>query len=109
MNIQIRTKDITLKDQTKGHIEAAIEQFKKYNMDVTTINVILAKEKKGVSVEFDMHIAHNQPVVIKQEDGNLDAAIDIAIERANKALRRLHSKVTSHRGSGLKEVELAEE
>lgn len=109
MNVQIRTKDITLTERTKEHIEAAIEQFKKYNMEVTTLNIILAKEKKGVSVEFDMHIAHNQPVVIKQEDGDIDAAIDIAIERANKALRRLHSKVKSHRGSGLKEVELVEE
>jgi ribosomal subunit interface protein len=109
MNVQIRTKEITLTEQTKSHIEGAIEQFKKYNMDVTTINVILAKEKQGVSVEFDMHIAHNNPVVIKQEDGNLDAAIDIAIERANKALRRLHDKVTSHRATGLKEAALAEE
>jgi ribosomal subunit interface protein len=109
MNVQIRTKDITLTEQTKSHIEAAIEQVNKYQMEVTTINVILAKEKKGVSVEFDMHIAHNNPVVIKQEDGNLDAAIDIAIERASKALRRLHDKVKSHRGAGLKEVELAEE
>jgi ribosomal subunit interface protein len=109
MNVQIRTKDITLTEQTKSHIEAAIEQVQKYNMEVTTINVILAKEKKGVSVEFDMHIAHNNPVVIKQEDSSLDAAIDIAIERANKALRRMHDKVTSHRGAGLKEVELAEE
>jgi ribosomal subunit interface protein len=109
MNVQIRTKDITLTEQTKSHIEAAIEQFSKYSMEMTTINVILAKEKKGVSVEFDMHIAHSNPVVIKQEDGNLDAAIDIAIERANKALRRLHDKVTSHRGAGLKEAVLAEE
>ena len=108
MSTQISTKDITLNDHTKAHIEAAIEQFGKYKMDITTVNVFLAKEKKGVSVEFDMHIAHNQPIVIKQEDSDLNAAIDLAIDRALKALRRLHDKVTSHRNSSIKDIEVAE-
>jgi ribosomal subunit interface protein len=109
MNSQIRTKDITLSDHTKAHIEAALEQFKKYNMDITTVNVSLAKEKKSISVEFDMHIAHNQPIVIQQEDVDLDAAIDLAIDRASKALRRLHDKVKSHRNSSVKDAEVVEE
>ena len=109
MNVQIRAKDITLSGHNKEHINTAIEQFEKYNMDITTTNVMIEKAKKGVSVEFDMHIAHNNPVVINQIDDDLDTAIDLAIERANKALRRLHDKIISHRGSGLKEVELAEE
>ena len=108
MNVQIRSKDITLTDHTRGHVEAAIEQFKKYSMDITTVNVVLAKEKKGVSVEFDMHIAHNSPIVIKQEDGSLDAAIDLGIDRASKALRRLHDKVTDRRATSIRDVEVAE-
>lgn len=108
MNTQIRTKDITLNDFTKAHIAGAIEQFQKYNMDITTVNVSVAKEKKGVSVEFDMHIAHQQPIVIQQEDADLNAAIDLATDRATKALRRLHDKVKSHRNSSLKETEVVE-
>lgn len=108
MNTQIRTKEITLNDHTRAHIEAAFEQFKKYNMDITTVNVSLSKEKKGVSVEFDMHIAHNQPIVIQQEDTNLSTAIDLAIDRASKALRRLHDKVKSHRSSSIKDAEVIE-
>ena len=109
MNTQIRTKDITLTDHTKAHIEGAIEQFQKFNLDITTINVIVEKEKKGVSVEFDMHIAHNSPVVINQSDDDLDAAIDVAIDRASKALRRLHDKVTSHGNESIKDMEIAGE
>ena len=108
MNVQIRSKDITLTDHTRAHVEGAIEQFQKYNMDITTVNVVLAKEKKGVSVEFDMHIAHNAPIVIKQEDGSLDAAIDLGIDRASKALRRLHDKVTDRRATSIKDVEVTE-
>ena len=99
MNTQIRTKDITLTDHTKAHVDAAIENFAKYGLELTTVNTIIQKEKKGVSVEFDIHIARNTPVVISQADDNLDAAIDLAIDRANKALRRLHDKIVTHRGS----------
>lgn len=108
MNVQIRTKDITMSEHTKAHIEGAMEQFKKYSMDITTINVNLAKEKKGVSVEFDMHIAHNTPIVINQNDDDLDTAIDLAIDRTSKALRRLHDKVKSHNNESIKDMEVVE-
>lgn len=105
MNVQIRAKDLTLNDNTKAHIEAAIEAFKKFQLDITTVNVSLAAEKKGVSVEFDIHIAHAQPVVINQADDQLDAAIDLAIDRASKALRRLHTKVTEKNVGSVKDLE----
>jgi len=105
MNVQIRAKDITLNDNTKAHIEAAIEAFKKYSLDITSVNCAIAAEKKGVSVEFDIHIAHAQPVVINQSDNVLDAAIDLAIDRASKALRRLHDKVISKQATSVKDLE----
>jgi putative sigma-54 modulation protein len=108
MNVQIRSKEITLNDHAKDHVEAAIEQFRKYNLDITTVNVTLTKEKQGVSVEFDMHIAHTAPIVINQSDEDLDAAIDLAIDRASKALRRLHDKVKSHGSDSIKDMEVAE-
>ena len=104
MNVQIRAKDVTLNDATKAHLESAIETFTKFGLDITTVNATVAAEKKGVSVEFDIHVAHAQPVVINQSDDVLDAAIDLAIDRASKALRRLHTKTTEHKGS-IKDVE----
>ncbi|MDQ1263911.1 MAG: hypothetical protein QG559_912 [Campylobacterota bacterium] len=108
MNVQVHAKDITLHANTRAHIEAAVANFKKYSLDITTVNVNLRKEKKGISVEFDIHIAHAEPVVITQDDNDLDAAIDLAIDRASKALRRLHDKVISHRGGSIKDIEVVE-
>ena len=109
MNVQIHAKDITLQTNTRAHIEAAIESFKKFSLDITTVNVNLKAEKKGVEIEFDIHIAHSQPVVINQADNDLDVAIDLAIERASKALRRLHDKVISHKATSIKDVEVIED
>ena len=105
MNVQIRAKDITLHANNKAHIESAIEGFSKYTLDITTVNVNVAAEKQGVSIEFDIHIAHAEPVIINQTDDNLDAAIDLAIDRATKALRRLHEKTVSHSNESVKDLE----
>lgn len=105
MNLQIRSKDITLTDATKAHIEGAVEAFRKYNLDITSINCVVAAEKKGVTIEFDIKIAHAQPVIITQSDDVLDAAIDIAIEKGSKALRRLHEKLVNHKADSLKDLE----
>ncbi len=105
MNLQIRSKDVTLTDDTKAHIEVAVEAFRKYSLDITGINCVVAAAKKGVEVEFAIHIAHAEPVVINQHDDDLHAAIDLAVERATKALRRLHDKVTDHKNVSLKDLE----
>jgi ribosomal subunit interface protein len=108
MNLQIRSKDVTLTDATRAHIGSAIEAFKKFSLDITAVNCTIATEKKGVTVEFDIHIAHAQPVVISQSDDALDAAIDLSIDRASKALRRLHDKVISHQAQSVKDLETLE-
>ena len=107
MNVNITGRHITLSDQNQ-HIEAALESFTKYQLDITTVNFVVSEIKNGVNVEFDMHIAHANPVVINQGDKDLDTAIDLAIERATKALRRLHDRVVSHGNDSLKDLELLE-
>jgi len=108
MNVQVRAKDLTLNDNTKAHIESAIDAFSKFSLDITSVNVNVIAEKKGVSVEFDIHVAHAKPVVISQKDDNLEACIDLAIDRASKALRRLHDQVVAHGNESIKDLEVAE-
>jgi putative sigma-54 modulation protein len=109
MNLQIHAKDITLNDRTRAHVESAVESLKKYKLDVTTTNINIAKQKQGVLVEFDCHIAHAQPVVISQSDASLETAIDLALERASKAFRRLHDKVVSKGSESIKDLEVIED
>lgn len=106
MNVQVHAKDLTLNASTKAHIESAIDSFTKYSLEITSVNVHVQAEKKGVSIEFDIRIAHSEPVIINQSDDNLDAAIDLAIDRATKALRRLHDKVISHKSASIRDLEI---
>jgi len=106
MIVQYRAKDINLSDVNKAHIEAAVEKFKRYSLDLTRVMCNVMAQKDGVSVEFEIHVAHAAPIIITEQDKDLDAAIDIAIDRASKALRRLHDKVKDHKGSSLKELDV---
>jgi len=107
MNISITGRQLDLTDAIKAHINTSIESLSKYNMDIISINVIAsAQTKKGKEhsvVEFVINLAHKNSIVIKQNDGDLYAAIDMAIARAQKAMRRMHDKDSEHHKVGINE------
>ena len=105
MIVQIRSKEITLNDEIKAHIEEGIDKFKKFSLDITRVNCMISSEKESVLIEFDIHVAHTSPIIINENHKDLNAAIDIAVDRASKALRRLHDKVINHKGPSIKEFE----
>jgi putative sigma-54 modulation protein len=108
MNISMTGRHLDLTDAIKAHITSSIETLNKYNMGITSVNVIAsAQTKKGKEhsmVEFVITMAGKNSVIIKQNDDDLYAAIDIAIDRAQKALRRMHDKEVDHQKVGLNEI-----
>jgi putative sigma-54 modulation protein len=108
MNISLTGRHLELTDAIKAHMTTSIETLNKYNMDIISVNVVAsAQTKKGKEhsvIEFVINLAHKNSIIIKQNDDDLYAAIDIAIERAKKAMRRMHDKETEHQKVGLNEA-----
>ncbi len=108
MNISLTGRQLDLTDAIKAHITTSIDTLSKYNMDIISVNVVAsAQTKKGKEhsmVEFVINLAHKNSIIIKQNDDDLYAAIDIAISRAQKAMRRMHDKNTDHQKVGLNEA-----
>ncbi|MCR4942149.1 MAG: ribosome-associated translation inhibitor RaiA [Campylobacter sp.] len=102
MNFSITGKQIELTEPIKSYIENAFETLSKYNLDIISCRcVVSADEKqgrKGFNAEFALNLAHKDTVVIRQKDKDLYAAIDLAVERASKVLRREHDKITTVKG-----------
>ena len=97
MNTSLVGKQIELTEPMKAHIESAIETLKKYNLDIISVRVVVSPdEKKGVTVEFSINVAHKNTIVIKQSDKDMYSAVDLAVERAKKVLRRYHDKIVDH-------------
>ncbi len=108
MNISLTGRQLELTDAIKAHINTSIETLSKYNMDIISVNVVAsAQTKKGKErsvVEFVINLAHKNSIIIKQNDDDLYAAIDLAINRAQKAMRRMHDRDTEHHKVGLNEA-----
>jgi putative sigma-54 modulation protein len=108
MNISLTGRHLELTDAIKSHMNTSIETLNKYNMDIISVSVVAsAQTKKGKEhsvVEFVINLAHKNSIIIKQSDNDLYAAIDIAIERAKKAMRRMHDRETEHQKVGLNEA-----
>jgi putative sigma-54 modulation protein len=108
MNVSLTGRQLELTDAIKAHMTTSIDTLSKYNMDIISVNVVASTQtKKGKEhsvVEFVINLAHKNSVIIKQSDMDLYAAIDLAIARAQKALRRMHDKDTNHQKVGLNEA-----
>jgi putative sigma-54 modulation protein len=113
MNTSIVGRKITLTDELKSHITATIDTFKKFNLDIISVNAIISQEeKKGKNVitfEYVLNIANIDTVVVKQKDKDLHTAIDIATDRVNKILRRHADKIKSHDATKFTEVAISQE
>ena len=107
MNISLTGRQLELTDAIKAHMNTSIETLNKFNMDIISVNVVASTQtKKGKEhsvVEFVINLAHKNSIVIKQNDGDLYAAIDLATSRAQKAMRRMHDKDSSHHKVGINE------
>jgi putative sigma-54 modulation protein len=116
MNTSIVGKQFELTEAIKSYIEGGFDSLNKYNLDIISARVVITadekKGRKGFGVEVIVNLAHMNTVVIKEKDKDLYAAIDLAIERAKKVLRRHHDKITTHKGKAedaapsVKEVEI---
>ncbi|MGD9971132.1 MAG: ribosome-associated translation inhibitor RaiA [Sulfuricurvum sp.] len=109
MNISLVGRHIELSDAIKDHLMHSIDTLSKYHLDLISVNAIASsnERKRGVQIEFTINVAGKNTIVITQRDDDLYAAVDIAIDRAQKALRRLHDRISDHKNVGLNEAKSA--
>jgi len=104
MPLQVRVKDITLSEPQKEHLNEVVNHFQKYHLDITKILANIIGEKHAVHVEFEVHVAHQEPIVINEIDEKFDEAVSKAGKRVEKALRRLHDKIKSPKHESIKDL-----
>ena len=108
MNRSIVGRHFELTEPIKNYIEAALDGFEKYNLDIISANVVISGDmkngKKGFSTEFVVNLKDKNTIVITQKDKDVYAAIDLASERLKKGLRRYADKIKDHQVTSLKEL-----
>ncbi len=105
MNTSIVGKNVELTEPIKNYAESAFDAIKKYNLDIISANIVLSQNKKGeFIVEFVVNVKDNHTVVITQKEKDLYAAIDLALDRVKKNLRRYADKIKDNNNGGIKNL-----
>lgn len=106
--LHVYGKNFELTDPIKAYIKDAADSLLKLGLDITGINATVSADerngKKGFTFEFDIHVAKKGNVVITQKDKDVYAAIDLALARAKKVLRRYADKIKNHKNISLEEI-----
>lgn len=108
MNTSITGRHFELTDTIKAYAEESIASLDKYNLNIISANtVISANEKrgrKGFEVEFIINLKDKHSITVHQVDKDVYAAMDLAIERVKKNLRRYSDKIKNHKVPGIKSL-----
>ena len=108
MNKSITGRHFELTEAIKSYADSAVEGLEKYNLDIISANTVISANekngKKGFVTEFIVNLKDKNTIVITQNDKDVYAAIDLAIERVKKALRRHADKIKGHRIMSFKDM-----
>jgi putative sigma-54 modulation protein len=108
MNKSITGRHFELTETIKTYADTALDGMDKYHLDIISANTVISANekhgKKGFAVEFIINLKDKNTIVITQVDKDVYAAIDIAIERVKKALRRHADKIKGHRIMSFKDM-----
>jgi len=108
MNKSITGRHFELTQTIKAYADAAIESLNKYHLDIISANTVISANekngKKGFATEFIINLKDKNTIVITQNDKDVYAAIDLAIERVKKSLRRHADKIKGHRIMSFKDM-----
>lgn len=108
MNKSITGRHFELTEPIKAYADHAIDSMDKYHLDIISASTVIAANekhgKKGFVVEFILNLKDKNTIVITQVDKDVYAAIDLAIERVKKSLRRHADKIKGHRIMSFKDM-----
>lgn len=98
MHVSISGKQVEIGESLTTHTEQAIEHsVAKYFSHAIEARLVMSRERHMFHADLTVHAAHDVLVRSQGEADMATAAVDAAIEKAAKQLRRQKRKLTDHR------------
>jgi len=108
MNKSITGRHFELTEPIKAYADTLIDGLEKYHLDIISASTVISANekngKKGFVTEFIINLKDKNTIVITQVDKDVYAAMDLAIERVKKSLRRHADKIKDHRIMSFKDM-----
>jgi len=100
VSVRLTVRDESITKGMKRYAEEKAERLKKFFDGVTGIEVILDTEGMNKRAEIVLSVAGGEGIAVHAEHEQMNAAIDLAMDRAERSIVKHKEKVRDHRGNG---------
>lgn len=101
MNLQINTKNYTLKNYMKDEIEKSLSKLDKFFTDDSPANLTVTGRKNGYKVDFTVGMRNN---ILKSEieERDLNVAVDKAVAKMQRQLEKYKTKLKKRNNDSIR-------
>jgi ribosomal subunit interface protein len=104
MNIQITTRHFNGSAELQENIRESIEKMNRFNDGIHSVHVILDAEKEHVrKAEIIFHVS-NKNICVHAEEENMHKAVDQALLKAERQLKKQKEIEKEHKAVSISEV-----
>ena len=103
MEIQITSRHEKASQSLQDTLTAELEGLQRFYDRITSCHVVLDKERGKEIMEIVVHMA-GHTVAGNAKAENLGKAIDLAITKVERQLKKINEKIKSHKGAGPKKT-----
>ena len=88
MNIQITAKKIEIPQDIREYAKEKLAKLEKFNQKVQSLEAIIKAEERSIVCEIIAHVDNRGSVVIEVSGDTIQAAVDMAVNKAERQLRK---------------------
>jgi ribosomal subunit interface protein len=96
VRVQITERHCEIPSETRQRAEAQIASLAKYSPRASAADVVFVGEKLDRVVEIIVHIDGGDPIVARASDADFRSALDKAVDRLGRRLRKQRERRTDH-------------
>lgn len=100
MNITVTGRHLEVSGSTKSYLEEKFGKIDRFCHDVSDAEIVLKQEDRSIHCEAILHIRNHPNIVIDVARESMHEAIDLAIDKCERQLRRLKEKRDDRRKHG---------
>lgn len=104
MNIKISTRHFNGSPELQQRVYGEVEKLSKFNDTITRVDVVLDAEKKNLRTAEFLFSIHGKTIAVHGEAENMGKAIDEALLKAERQLKKENVKQKSFRPEKLTEA-----
>lgn len=108
MPVEVTIRHMNVSDEMQVYAKAKAEELTEDFPRIEHVHVIVDREKRHKVVSVVVQARNHVHVEAEESAENLRAAIDVAMEKAERQLRKLRDKVQEHRPKPAKVKEIRE-